>query len=330
MSEVAATDLLDQTFQRVLGRPLRAGEADQWASLLEAQGVDAVIGALLDSDEHRTAVAPMRFVPPGHFYSPIPSDAEIAEHAGFNWNRTALPGIDLNQAGQLELLKEFARGYSDLPFGEEPREGLRYHYGNPNYSYSDATFLVSMVRHLKPKRFIEVGSGDSSCALLDARDHFLGGQLDVTFIEPYPQYLKELLGSESRDMRILEQRLQDVDLAEFESLEAGDVLFIDSTHVSKVGSDVNHLIFEILPRLASGVHVHIHDIFWPFEYPNDWLVQGRAWNENYILRAFLEFNANYEIALFGHWAVTTHSEWFAEHMPNCLKNAGGSIWLRRV
>lgn len=325
----ANDDLLDETFRRVLGRGIRAGEADHWGPVLAEHGVNGLTGALVDTDEHRTAVSANRFVPPGHFYSPLPSDAEVAEHGTRQGWPAQLPAIDLRADAQLALLEEFAKGYAELPFQEQPVEGLRYHYGNPNYSYSDAIFLVSMLRHLRPTRFIEVGSGDSSCALLDARDRFLGGNLDVTFIEPYPQYLKELLGAEATGMRILEQRLQDVDLAEFEALGAGDVLFIDSTHVSKVGSDVNHLVFEILPRLASGVVVHVHDIFWPFEYPNDWLVEGRAWNENYLLRAFLEFNDAYEIVLFGQWAVSSYPEWFAEHMPLCQRNAGGSIWLRR-
>ena len=92
--------------------------------------------------------------------------------------------------------------------------------------------------------------------------------------------------------RLVNVKLQDVDLKEFDKLKSGDVLFIDSTHVSKIGSDVNYLFFEILPRLHRGVYIHIHDIFYPFEYPKDWIDEGRAWNENYILRAFLNIMRN--------------------------------------
>lgn len=323
--------IVSSAFERVLGRGVRDGELADWTARLAATDEAGLIAQLLDTDEHRAAVEQPRFVPPGHFYSPIPSPAEIAEHAQFDWGVESLPGIDLRADEQRALLERFAKGYPDLPFEEERVEGLRYHYGNPNYGHSDAIFLVSMIRELQPKRFIEVGSGDSSCALLDANDRYLDGKLEVTFIEPYPAYLQSLLGEqEAAGIRLLESRLQDVDLAEYERLESGDILFIDSTHVSKVGSDVNHLVFEILPRLKPGVHVHIHDIFWPFEYPNGWLAEGRAWNENYLLRAFLEFNPDYEIVLFGHWAVTRNADWFREHMPRCLNNAGGSIWLRRT
>jgi hypothetical protein len=139
-----------------------------------------------------------------------------------------------------------------------------------------------------------------------------------------------LLGpEEATRIRMLPLALQDVPLSEFETLDQGDILFIDSTHVSKTGSDVNHLFFEILPALASGVHVHIHDIFAAFEYPQAWLDQGRAWNEQYLLRAFLEFNSEFEVVLCADWVVRGEPEWFAAHMPLCLNNAGGAIWLRR-
>jgi hypothetical protein len=107
------------------------------------------------------------------------------------------------------------------------------------------------------------------------------------------------------------------------------VLFVDSTHVAEVGSDVHRVLFDILPRLSPGVHVHLHDVFWPFEYPRERLAEGRSWNEQYVLRAFLEFNDSFEIVLFGHWAVTRHQAWFAERMPLCLRSPGGAIWVRR-
>lgn len=316
--------------ERVLGR---APEAHERATLLgELAGADraGLLLRLLRSAEHRELLETKRFVPAGHFYSPIPSREEVDAHRSFDWNVPSLPGIDLRVEAQEALVSRIADGFAELPFRPEPTPGLRYHYENPNYSYSDAIFLASMIREARPKRFIEVGSGDSSCVLLDTNDRFFDGTIDFTFIEPYPAYLQELLGpDEAQRIRLIPSRLQDVEMAEFERLEAGDILFIDSTHVSKLGSDVNHVIFEILPRLAPGVYVHVHDVFWPFEYPHEWLAAGRAWNEQYLLRAFLEHNPEYEIVLFGHWAVTQHTQWFTDRLPLCLKNAGGSIWLRR-
>jgi len=110
----------------------------------------------------------------------------------------------------------------------------------------------------------------------------------------------------------------------------GDILFVDSTHVSKLGSDVNWIFFEILPRLRSGVLVHIHDVFYPFEYPEPWSLEGRSWNEVYILRAFLEYNNQFKILLFPSYAQIFYEQWFRENMPLVLENRGGCMWLRKV
>ncbi|HKW95839.1 MAG TPA: class I SAM-dependent methyltransferase, partial [Methylomirabilota bacterium] len=116
----------------------------------------------------------------------------------------------------------------------------------------------------------------------------------------------------------------------FRELDESDILFIDSTHVVKLGSDVNYIFREILPSLRVGVYVHFHDVFYPFEYPAAWHREGRAWTEAYLLRSFLTFNSAYEIVLYNTFLEHFHREEFARHMPLCLENEGGSIWLRRV
>ncbi len=153
----------------------------------------------------------------------------------------------------------------------------------------------------------------------------------MTVIEPYPAVLKSVMrpGDLERH-RLLEQRLQDCPLALFEELEPNDILFIDSTHVSKLGSDVNFLFFEILPRIRRGVFVHIHDIFHPFEYPMAWYEEGRAWNEAYMLRAFLEFNTAWRIELSTFYIVRRQRAWFERHIPLMIdKWSGAQIWLSR-
>jgi hypothetical protein len=112
-------------------------------------------------------------------------------------------------------------------------------------------------------------------------------------------------------------------------LEANDILFIDSSHVSKAGSDVNHLFFTVLPRLKPGVLVHVHDVFYPFEYPLGWLRQGRAWNELYLLRAFLQYNTAFEMLFFNSFLWKHHKEQLAAKLPRMATNPGGSIWLRK-
>jgi len=112
-------------------------------------------------------------------------------------------------------------------------------------------------------------------------------------------------------------------------LGENDLLVIDSTHVLKTGSDVDRIFAEILPRLKQGVLIHFHDIFYPFEYPIDWVRQGRAWNEIYALRTFLQYNTTFRIVFFNTCLELLIPEYFAEKMPLCLKNTGGSIWLRK-
>ena len=271
--------------------------------------------------------------PPGHFYSPMPSLREIRrrEREIFDDVPGELPGIDLNEAAQFRLLDEFAGYYKDLPFHERKTEGSRYYFENPTYSYSDATVLYCMIRHLRPKRIIEVGSGFSSAAILDTNELAFEGAIACTFIEPYPKLLTSLLkDGEEKSVEIVPEKLQDVDPAAFDVLSSGDILLIDSTHVAKTGSDVNRALFEILPRLEKGVHVHFHDVFYPFEYPKEWVYQRIAWNEAYILRAFLQYNRAFEIAFFSSYLGRMHVDRFAKAMPVCLKDRGGSIWLRRV
>ena len=272
------------------------------------------------------------FVPNGHFYSPIPSIAEIRQNEEkiFSTPSDTLPGVDLNQEHQLHLLRVFTKYYKELPFTEQKIDGLRYFYENPAYSYSDAIILYCMIRHVKPKKIVEIGSGYSSCVFLDTNERFFSNSIQCTFVEPYPELLRSLLKEDDlRRINIFSKRIQDVELSVFESLIENDILFIDSTHVSKVGSDVNRIFFEILPALASGVYVHFHDIFYPFEYPKEWIYEGRAWNEIYILHAFLQYNSSFEITCFNTFLEHFFEDYFITNMPLCLRNPGGSLWLRK-
>ncbi|HEY6131479.1 MAG TPA: class I SAM-dependent methyltransferase, partial [Halioglobus sp.] len=201
------------------------------------------------------------YVPPGHFASPIPCLDEIRQDEArlFDKMPAAIPGVDMHSDEQLLLLNEFVGYYHQLPFTAEKSDGLRYYYDNPAFSYCDAIILFCMIRKMKPNKIIEAGSGFSSCVSLDTNDLFFNGNIDLTFIEPYPRLLRSLLTDEDENrVRTIPCRLQDVELSEFDSLQANDILFIDSTHVSKIGSDVNYIFFEILPRLAQGVIVHFH------------------------------------------------------------------------
>jgi hypothetical protein len=158
----------------------------------------------------------------------------------------------------------------------------------------------------------------------------MGNSINLTCIEPDPERLLSLIKeSDKARVRLIPRRLQQIDSKEFQALEANDILFVDSTHVSKVNSDVNRLLFEIFPALAPGVYIHLHDIFFPFEYPRDWIYEGRAWNEVYILRAFLQYNHEFQVVFSNNFMDHFHQTLFREKMPLCLERRGGSIWLRK-
>jgi hypothetical protein len=274
----------------------------------------------------------LRFAPPGHFYSPLPDLEEVARRGAelFKSSVRSIPGVELNEAAQLTLLERFRGFYSEQPFTPQRSSARRYHFENPMYSYSDALFLYFMLRHLQPRRVIEVGSGYSSCVTLDTSELFLQGSVKCTFIEPFPDRLLGLLRPGDKDrVEVLTSPLQQLASARFSELGANDILFIDSTHVSKIGSDVNRLLFEVLPSLSPGVYVHIHDIFYPFEYPRTWIEEGRAWNEAYLLRAFLQYNSAFEIVLFTSFLHQRHPQLLAELFPLSTRNPGASLWIRR-
>jgi len=271
--------------------------------------------------------------PLGHFYSPIPDLEEIRRDDSSIWGTPPreIDGVNLNEKGQFELLRKLCKFYKEIPFKDGKSEKLRYFFENPAFSYSDAIILYSMIRFAKPRHIIEVGSGYSSCVTLDTNELFFSGKIKTTFIEPYPDLFYSLIKkSDKEKVRVFPVRLQEIPLVEYDELNRNDILFIDSTHVSKVNSDVNYVFFKILPRLKSGVIIHFHDVFYPFEYPKPWIYEGRAWNENYILRAFLEYNSAFKILFFNTFMINFFEDYFQKNMPLCLKNKGGSIWLQKL
>jgi len=239
--------------------------------------------------------------PPGHFYSPIPSREEILKREAelFDNPKTELEGIDLNEEQQLDLLRGLCMYYEDFPYISKTKTGLRYHLDNNYYYDSDAVFLYSMMRKFKPNRIIEIGSGFSSALMLDTRDNFLEKKTAIYFIDPHPARLFSVLKESDKDsIEVITTDVQDVNLDLFKQLTENDFLFVDSSHVAKIGSDVNFILFEVLPKLKKGVLVHFHDIYYPFIYPKEWVLGGRAWNEVFMLRAFLQHNTTFKIILF--------------------------------
>jgi hypothetical protein len=264
------------------------------------------------------------FARPGHFYSPITGPDDVRRAAAQRPALAELDGIELNADEQRKLAETLAPAWPDAHAAWK-----RYDPDNRMFGLADGSVYQSMLTFLRPAKVIEVGSGYSSALALDVRDNDLP-DLELTFIEPYPARLLSLLRGDDRSrIRLFQQSLQDVPLDAYRSLRENDILFIDSTHVSKAGSDVNWLLFRVLPILASGVVVHIHDIFFPFDYKNSWLTEGRSWNESYILRAFLTFNEAFEVVLFNSWLWQDQPELIKKYLPTAADEEPGSIWLKK-
>lgn len=270
----------------------------------------------------------------GHFYSPIVDPAEVGGRRAELWRpRDGTIAIDYNHDEQLRLLREaFPRQLPDFDYPMSAADAVDasgrqwYFLDNDQFSNLDAAMLFVMLRELRPERVIEIGSGFSSLLMADVRRRFLGPSSTVQCIEPYP---RQFLRDAGHGIELVESKVQDVPLAFFESLKPGDVLFIDSSHVSKTGSDVNYLFFEVVPRLPAGVYVHVHDIFLPNEYPYKWVVEeNRSWNEQYLLQAFLMFNPRVRVVLGSSYVANVMPEETLLAVAGKVALYGGSFWFQ--
>jgi hypothetical protein len=272
--------------------------------------------------------------PAGHFYSPIVDTDELRARQSSVWaSPPTILGIDFNDAYHRKVLGEyFPAYYGEFVYPSRPNGNwLMFHVENDQFSWLDCRALFVLLRAWRPKRFVEVGSGFSTLLTADVNRRFLGGAMSITCIEPYPRAF--LRSPELGIDRLLVAKVQDVEPATFAALESGDVLFIDSSHVSKTGSDVNHLCFEVLPRLRPGVRIHFHDIFLPMEYPQPWVLdENRGWNEQYLVRALLMFSTHFKVLFGSSYAYCAH----ADALRAALKDStgayygGGSLWLERT
>jgi len=274
---------------------------------------------------------------PAHFYSPVPAVDQLAEDL---WSRASeLPGIDMRESQQLDLLGTLAQKFREefARFPEQPAPNTpahRYYAANGAFAGVDAAFLYSLVRHYKPRRIYEVGSGFSTFlaaeAILKNKNDDPTYQCELVAIEPYPNpALKMGFPGLSR---LVPCRVQQVPPQEFAKLCENDILFIDSSHVLKLGSDVQYEFLEILPRLNHGVLVHVHDIFLPFEYPREWAVEmNRYWTEQYLLQAFLVHNSAFQVLLASAYLNARHPDALAACFPSPPSSRGfGSFWMRKM
>jgi predicted O-methyltransferase YrrM len=274
---------------------------------------------------------PMLF-PLGHFYSPMYDVRELDLRRGELWPPTArrVLDIDWRDGAQLSLCETFARS-EPLALRRDPSpDPAEYWCGNDQFPPTDAWVLAAMLRHFRPSRMIEVGSGYSSLVTARVNREEFGHAIHFTCIEPYPRsFLIDGVEGIS-ELRI--ERIQDTPLELFEALGQGDVLFIDTSHTVKTGGDVTWIFHEIVPRLRMGVVVHIHDIFLPGDYPENWVMQGRGWNETYLVRSFLSYNSAFQVLWGMQYMFQSHGEEVtrAFRLDEDSPRNGASLWLQRV
>lgn len=297
--------------------------------------VVSVMEEFLNSEEFKALSRTPLFVPPGHFYSPIVDVEEAKKYLSKQPSQPprSLPGIEIDHLAMVDLWLALVPYMKSSPFADERKEGYRYAFDNNAYAWGDGSILHGVIRHFTPKRIIEIGSGWSSACTLDTVQHYMDGQCDIQFIEPHPKLLYDLIGDGgplARNIKVHENFVQDVPLEVFDDLEAGDFLFIDSTHIVKSGSDCCFEFFDVMSRVKPGVIVHIHDMFWPFEYPAHWIVdENRSWNEIYAVRALLTDNPNWEIIMFNDYMARLERDLVERTFPTFLKGAGAALWLVR-
>jgi predicted O-methyltransferase YrrM len=241
------------------------------------------------------------------------------------------PGIDWREDEQVRLCREVFAGQQRLEFAHDPTgDATVYHATNNQFPALDAWVLEGLLRHVRPKLMIEVGCGYSTLVSARVNREQLGSATRLTCIEPYPRDFLQAGVPGVTDLRV--EKIQETPLALFDELGENDVLFVDTSHTVKTGGDVTWIFGEIIPRLRSGVYVHVHDIFLPGEYPEEWVLEGWGWNEVYLVRAFLSFNDAFEVVWAAQYMLNRRPEEVLSAFPGqsaYRERGGGSLWLRR-
>ena len=272
--------------------------------------------------------------PNGHFYSPVVNPEELMPRAAELWpdHIPECVGIHFNDRSHRRILKRYFKRYiRAYDYPEHQQSESSFYTQNAQFSWLDSRALFVLMQAFKPRRIIEVGSGFSSLLMADVNTRFLHSKTHITCIEPYPRsFLTDELDGLNE---VIVAPVQDVPVDRFQTLSSGDVLFIDSSHVSKTGSDLNYMLFQVIPRLKRGVYIHLHDIFLPAEYPKSWVLEdNRSWNEQYLLHALLTLNKSFKVIFGCNYAEMKFPELLRKALgfSNGRIFGGGSFWIRKT
>ena len=260
---------------------------------------------------------------PNHYYSSVADINHLKKTKKIWAKKSTMPEIKLDLDEQIKNLKTICSPYKNEYLGNKIyKKAVSLHFG-PGFGYIEAQALHSVIRHYKPKKIIEIGSGVSTyCSVTAVKMNTkeLHQNSDIICIDPFPSAQLQMI----KNITLIKKEVQTIPIKLFTDLNSNDILFIDSSHTVKPSSDVNYIILEILPRLHKGVIVHFHDIYFPYDYQRGILNSFFQWSESSLLRAFLISNYKVEIifclSILHYDRKSDLKEVFPEYNPSLDKN----------
>lgn len=323
---------LAELFLRLLGREPGERELEIWGERMRnAKSSTQFVEMLMRAPPIAKRKIVSTPYEPGHPFSPIVNPALVVDYVEDSRRASAndrVAGVHF----PLEDMDAFWARQQDFiaatPFPDTQGPDHRYSFLDGPYGYGDGATLRAMISDLRPNRIIEIGSGYSTACMLDTIDE-LGLTTQITCIEPYPGHLlSRLKPQDAGRLKLIEEGVQGQKLDQFAALENNDILFIDSTHVLKTGSDVHYELFFILPVLKPGVVIHIHDCRYPFEYPDRHIFKrNRSWNEAYAIRALLAYSTRFRPLFSGSFYAAQREDVVSRTFPKFLRNSGSALWI---
>lgn len=330
----SAKAFVEALYSIILKRAPAESEVHKWADAANRLSAAEMMQRFADSIEYKEKNRVTPFFPNGHYHSPVVDPDSLGDYVKIRSNPGAsgFDGINID-IDEMKAFWDTSKALiSSAPFPEIKDDKYRFSFYGAPFPYGDALALHAIMGYCKPKRIVEIGSGFSTACMLDSADIHHLSDLHITCIEPYPDRLNSLLlPADKAKITLLQKPVQHVPVADIVGrLEANDILFIDSTHVLKTGSDVHYEIFEVLPAVRPGVMIHIHDCPYPFEYGQPWIDKNYSWNEVYAVRAFLMYNMKFKIVFWGGLLKALFTEEVIKEGGRFSINAGTSLWLSRV
>jgi len=322
-------------YNHLLGRAPSEEDLSNWTEAAARVSPAKLVERFVDTSEYKWRRGVDTEWPPGFYHSPVVDPTTVRSYVSerAHTKPADLLEIPIDVDAMWRLWDTNIDTLRLEPFSPEKVASKRFYLKGSLFPDGDAISCMAMLGHFRPKRIVEIGSGFSTACLLDCADFYRMPELKIICIEPYPSRLKELLhpGDYGR-LSIIEAPVQSVPVDDIvTSLDSGDLLFIDSTHVLKTGSDVHYELFHILPVLKPGVIIHFHDCPYPFEYPDRWIFElNYSWNEAYALRALLMYNNSFKILFWGSMLQKLFPEKVAAEGGRFGRSQHSSLWVTKV